>query len=159
MKIPFKSTLGTSVIGRAKHLRLFVAGAALTLLGTSAASAQTGGSGGEELPYMSVGQSRVVNVTQQYSMIYYSFHFGSWTNGATFRVTTYPADAGRAQDDTVIQDSSGTWNVGNLLDDDGGQQSYSQAIFERLGNKEFAIIRSYGGAALTNTKVVITRLN
>jgi hypothetical protein len=95
MKIPFKNTLGASVIGRGKHVRLFVATGALTLLAASAASAQSGGSGGEELPYLSVGQSRVVNVTQQYSMLYYSFHFGSWTNGATFRVTTYPADPGR----------------------------------------------------------------
>jgi len=130
---------------------------ALTLLASfaSLSPALAGWGGGEETPTIAVGQSYVTLLT--IPTTYHTFHFGSWASGATFLVTTYPADATVPFDDTVIK-SIKSDNSGYLLDDDGGPQAYSQAVFERRGAYEWIDVRSYGGTDLNNTKVVITRL-
>jgi hypothetical protein len=117
--------------------------------------AQAGWGGGSEAPTLAVGQSYTTVLTSPTT--YHTIHFGSWASTATFQVTTFQNNYSQPGDDTIISVIRSD-STGYLIDDDGGPQAYSQAVYERRGAYEWIDIRSYGGADLTNTKVVITRL-
>jgi hypothetical protein len=118
---------------------------------------------GERVPPLSVGQSWVFDATAKEPDIdglQLVFMF-STSVGNTFRIDTLPYDMTKPEDDTVFRQLT----TNTMIDDDGGQNAYSSAIWRRTNpSNAVADITNYGfdivgfSAPLKNLRVVVTRL-
>lgn len=146
----------------------FLATAALVLSLTAATMtvprhAHAGVSYGERVPSLAVGQSWVYDATPRYADIdelQLVFMFTS-SVGNTYRIDTMPYDATKPGDDTVFR----RLEDGGIVDDDGGQNQYSSALWTRTNaSTSVGNITNYGfnikgfSVSLKNLRVVVTRV-
>lgn len=144
--------------------RFLVLAGTLLCAGLSAPpEAQAGYSWGENVPSLSVGQTWVYDasaVRAEIDSLQLVFMFSS-SVGHTYRITTMPYNATMPEDDTVFR------QIGNnaIIDDDGGQNAYSNAIWRRTNaSNSTGDITNYGfnvqgfSGPLRNVRVIVTRL-
>ena len=151
-----------------KTNRLLALPLALTLIALSIAvpnrAYAAGVSYGERVPTLAIGQTWVYDATAKHSDIdslQLVFYFSS-SVGNTYRIETMPYDATKPEDDTVfrkLEDDS------FVIDDDGGQNNYSTALWTRTSaGSGTGNITNYGfnikgfSVSLKNLRVVVTRL-
>jgi hypothetical protein len=125
--------------------------------------ARAGMTYGETVPAMAVGQSWVYDATAKYADIdglQLVFMFTT-TVGQTVRIDTMPYNMTKPEDDTVFRQIG----VNTVIDDDGGQNNYSSAIWRRtVASTSVATIENYGfdikgfSVPLRNLRVIVTRL-
>ena len=138
--------------------------ATLTLISLAAPNTATAGmSYPETVPQLAVGQTYTIDATAKYAEIdelQLVFMFTTVV-GNTFRVDTMPYNMTKAEDDTVFRRIEN----GAVIDDDGGQNNHSSAIWTRtVASTNTATIENYGfnirgfNTPLKNLRVVITRL-